>query len=189
MKIKKNMTSRIIAILMVLLLSPVLIIVALIIFWDDKFPILFKQRRVGINNSIFWVYKFRTMKNGTPDIPTHLMKAQNSLYLKTGPFFRKYSIDELPQLFNIVRGEMLFVGPRPALHNQADLIELRSEVGLHKMMPGVTGWAQINGRDDLSIPEKVSYDEYYLRNVTPWFDLKVVMKTVLKVFGRHGVSH
>jgi len=174
---------------MLIFLSPVLFGVAVLIFWDDKFPILFKQKRVGVNNSIFWVYKFRTMKNGTPDIPTHLMKVQNSLYLKSGPFLRKFSIDELPQLLNIVRGEMLFVGPRPALHNQTDLIELRSEVGVQQLIPGVTGWAQVNGRDDISIPQKVQYDEYYLGNKSLLFDIKILGITILKVLGRNGVAH
>ena len=183
------MFSRIIGLLLLVLLSPLLILVSVIIYFGDGLPIIFRQRRVGINNSEFYVYKFRTMKNGIPDIPTHLMNSPESLYTKSGPLFRRLSLDELPQLLNIIFGEMVFVGPRPALHNQADLIELRTKVGVHRMMPGGTGWAQINGRDEISIPEKVRYDEYYLNNRSLLFNVKIVALTIHRVARMRGVSH
>ena len=183
------MISRIISLILLILLSPILLIVSLIIYIDDGFPALYKQKRIGVNNSKFWVYKFRSMKKNIPDIPTHLVENPQSLYTRSGPWLRKFSIDEFPQLINIIKGDMVFVGPRPALHNQDDLVELRTRVGVHKLMPGVTGWAQVNGRDELSIPEKVKFDEYYLRNRSWFLDLKIVFLTLLKVLGMKGVSH
>ena len=183
------MIDRIIGLLLFILLSPILLIVSLLIYIDDGFPILYKQKRIGLNNSIFWIYKFRSMKRNIPDIPTHLVENPQSLYTRSGPFFRKLSIDELPQLINIIKGDMVFVGPRPALHNQSDLVELRTRVGVHELMPGVTGWAQVNGRDELSIPEKVKFDEYYLINRSWFLDLKIIFLTILKVLGMKGVSH
>ena len=129
------------------------------------------------------------MKKNTPDIPTHLVKDEKSLYTSIGPFLRKFSIDELPQLINIVKGDMTFIGPRPALYNQDDLIALRTQAGVHSLMPGVTGWAQVNGRDELSIPDKVKMDEYYLKNKSLWLNIKILFKTVIKVFKSEGVSH
>ena len=129
------------------------------------------------------------MKKGTPDIPTHLMKDENSLDTAIGPFLRKFSIDELPQLINIVKGDMTFIGPRPALYNQDDLVELRTKAGVETLLPGITGWAQVNGRDELSIPDKVKMDIYYLENQSLWLDIKIIFMTVLKVFKTEGVSH
>ena len=129
------------------------------------------------------------MKKNTPDIPTHLVKNGKSLYTAIGPFLRKYSIDELPQLINIVKGDMTFIGPRPALYNQDDLIELRTQTGVHTLMPGVSGWAQVNGRDELSIPEKVKMDEYYLKNKSLLLNIKILFMTVFKVFKTEGVSN
>jgi len=183
------MISRIIGITLFILLSPLLLIVSLIIYMDDGFPSLYKQKRIGINNTEFWVYKFRTMKKGIPEIPTHLVKDPQQFYTRSGPFLRKFSIDELPQIINIIKGNMIFVGPRPALHNQSDLVELRTRIGVHKLMPGVTGWAQVNGRDELSIPDKVKMDEYYLKNQSLWLNIKILFKTVIKVFKMEGVSH
>ena len=183
------MINRIIAFLLFILLAPIFLIVSLIIYFDDGFPIFYRQKRIGINNFKFKVYKFRTMKKGVPDIPTHLVKDPKSLYNRSGPFLRKFSLDELPQLLNIIKGHMVFVGPRPALHNQDDLVELRTKSGVHKLMPGVTGWAQVNGRDELSIPVKVQFDEYYLKNRSLLLDLKIVFLTCLKVLGMKGVSH
>ena len=144
---------------------------------------------MGQNNAHFWIYKFRTMKKNAPDIATHLVKDGNSLYTFTGPFLRKFSFDELPQLINILKGDMVFIGPRPALYNQDDLIELRTQVGVHRLVPGVTGWAQVNGRDELSIPDKVKMDEYYLKNKSLWLDIKILFMTVFKVFKMDGFSH
>ena len=129
------------------------------------------------------------MKKNIPDIPTHLVKNPQQFYTRSGPFLRKFSIDELPQLINIIKGDMVFVGPRPALHNQVDLAELRTKVGVHKLIPGVTGWAQINGRDELSIPKKVEFDKYYLENKSIFLDIKILILTVLKVVKLQGVSH
>ena len=145
--------------LLLIFLSPILLIVTLAIIINDGFPILFMQKRVGQNNAHFWIYKFRTMKINTPDIATHLLEDSNSFYTSIGLLLRKFSIDELPQLFNILKGDMIFIGPRPALYNQGDLIALRTQAGVQKLIPGITGWAQVNGRDQLSIPNKVKMDE------------------------------
>jgi len=181
--------TRVLGILAFILLSPLLVVVGLIILIDDGFPILYRQKRIGVNNSKFMIFKFRTMRKDTPDIPTHLLSNPINVYIKSGPLQRKLSIDELPQLINIIKGEMTFVGPRPALHNQEDLIELRTKAGIHKLVPGVTGWAQINGRDELPIPVKVQYDEYYFKNRSLCLDLKILLLTTFKVLGMKGVSH
>ena len=149
---------------MLLIFSPIFFIVALIIFIDDGFPIFFLQKRVGLNGKYFKIFKFRTMKKNTPDIPTHLLKNAGDLYTRTGPFLRKFSLDEIPQLINIILGDIVFIGPRPALYNQQDLITLRKNKGLNKLKPGITGWAQVNGRDNLGIREKVDLDYYYYQN-------------------------
>ncbi len=183
------MINRIIGFFLFILLSPFFLVISLVIYMNDGFPALYKQKRIGKNNSIFEVFKFRTMKKDIPEIPTHLLKDPQQFYTRSGPFIRKLSIDELPQLINIIKGEMVFVGPRPALHNQDNLVELRTRVGVNKLMPGVTGWAQVNGRDELSIPEKVQFDEYYLKNKSWLFDIKIVFITLLKVIGMQNVSH
>ena len=155
---------------------------------DDQFPLLFKQKRVGKNNTYFYIYKFRTMKKDSPDIATHLLKDKNKYYTLTGPFLRRFSLDELPQLFNIIKGEMDFVGPRPALYNQIDLIKLRTQAKVHNLSPGITGWAQINGRDDLEISEKVNYDKYYLKHKSTSLNIKIIILTILKVLKSEGVA-
>ena len=169
------------------MLLPLFLLIGLIIIVDDGFPILFKQKRVGQKNSHFLIYKFRTMKKGTPDIPTHLLNNQN-LYTISGPFLRKFSFDELPQLVNIIKGEIKFIGPRPALYNQDDLIKLRSEKGIHNIKPGITGWSQVNGRDNLSIIEKVKLDEYYYNNKSVFLDLKIIIKTITQIFSPKGIK-
>ncbi len=128
------------------------------------------------------------MKKDAPDIATHLVKDSTSLYTSIGPFLRMFSFDELPQLINILKGDMIFIGPRPALYNQDDLIELRTQTGVHTLMPGVSGWAQVNGRDELSIPEKVKMDEYYLKNKSLLLNIKILFMTVFKVFKTEGVK-
>ena len=183
------MLSRPSSLILLICLSPILLIVAITVMIDDGFPILFRQKRVGQNNAHFWIYKFRTMKKDAPDIATHLVKDGTSLYTSIGPFLRKFSFDELPQLINILKGDMIFIGPRPALYNQDDLIALRTQAGVHSLMPGVTGWAQVNGRDELSIPDKVKMDEYYLKNKSLWLNIKILFKTVIKVFKSEGVSN
>jgi len=183
------MINKFIALLLQIVLSPILLITALIIIIDDGFPVFYRQKRVGINNTHFSIFKFRTMKNDLPDIPTHLVKNPDLLNTRTGSVLRKLSFDELPQLLNIIRGDMVFIGPRPALYNQADLIKLRTEANIHKLAPGITGWAQVNGRDDLSIPQKVNYDKYYLNNRSSFLNLKIIVLTAFKVLGMKGVSH
>ena len=183
------MLNRLIAVLLVIVLSPIFLIIALIIIIDTGFPVFYRQKRVGINNTYFSIIKFRTMKNNLPDIPTHLVKDLELLYTKTGPLLRKLSLDELPQLLNIIKGDMVFIGPRPALYNQDDLIKLRTTAGIHKLLPGITGWAQVNGRDELSIPDKVSFEKYYLENKSLLLNLNIIVLTALKVLGMKGVSH
>jgi O-antigen biosynthesis protein WbqP len=166
-----------------------LIVIALIIKITSQGPALYWSDRVGVNNSIFKMPKFRTMSTNTPQVATHLMNDPD-LYLTTvGSFLRKISLDELPQLWSILKGDMSFVGPRPALFNQYDLIELRTEKGVSRLTPGVTGWAQINGRDNLSIPVKVKYDEYYMQHQSFLFDIKILWKTFFKVMNKEGVTH
>ena len=181
--------TKIISILLFISLSPIFALVALAIIIDDGFPVFFSQRRIGINNDEFWIYKFRTMKKDTPDIATHLVKEARDYNTVIGPILRKLSIDELPQLINIVKGEMVFVGPRPALYNQDNLIKLRTEKNIRNLKPGVTGWAQVNGRDELSIPEKVKLDEYYLQNKSIILDIKILFMTGFQVIFPKGVSH
>ena len=180
--------SKIFSLFLLICLSPILFIVAIAIIVGDGFPILFRQKRVSQNNAHFLIYKFRTMKKNAPDIATHLVKDGTSLYTSIGLFLRKFSFDELPQLINILKGDMNFIGPRPALYNQGDLIELRTQTGVHTLMPGVSGWAQVNGRDELSIQEKVKMDVYYLKNKSLWLDIKILFMTVFKVFKTEGVK-
>ena len=169
------------------MLLPIFLLVSFIIILDDGLPILFKQKRIGLNSSYFWIYKFRTMKNNTPNLSTDLLKDSTSLYTYSGPFFRELSIDELPQLLNIIKGEMNFIGPRPALYNQFDLISRRKKMGIDQLKPGITGWAQINGRDDLSVEKKVEFDKYYLNNKSIKLNLKIFFLTIIKILKKEGV--
>lgn len=174
---------------MLLLLSPIFLTVALLIFFEDGFPVFFKQNRVGIDYSFFNIYKFRSMKKNTPNVATHLLENPEQYVLKIGALLRKLSLDELPNLINIVKGEMVFVGPRPALYNQNDLMALRVAAGVHKLKPGITGWAQINGRDELSLEDKLAYEKEYLERKSFWFDMKIVVLTFTRVLGSKGVTH
>lgn len=163
-------------------------IISIIIKLDSKGPILFKQKRVGKNKTHFMIYKFRTMYVDAPsEMPTHLLKDPKAMITKTGAFLRKTSLDELPQLFNIFKGEMSIVGPRPALWNQYNLIEERDKYGANNICPGLTGWAQINGRDELTIDEKAKLDGFYVKNIRFTFDLKCFFGTFLSVFRADGV--
>lgn len=155
----------------------------------SKGPALYWSQRVGKNNKIFMMPKFRSMLIDTPQVATHLLKNETSHLTSIGSFLRKSSLDEIPQIISILRGDMSFVGPRPALFNQADLIKLRTEQGIEKLIPGLTGWAQINGRDEIPIPEKVAYDFEYLQRKNFIFDIKIIILTFFKVIGRHNVSH
>ena len=166
-----------------------LLVIALLIKISSQGPVLYWSDRVGLDNKIFRMPKFRTMRMDAPAVATHLLKNPDAYLTAIGSFLRKSSLDELPQLWSIVKGDMSFVGPRPALFNQDDLIALRTEKRVHRLVPGVTGWAQINGRDDISIPKKVEYDEYYLSNRTFLLDLKILFLTFFKVTRAENVSH
>jgi O-antigen biosynthesis protein WbqP len=170
-------------------LSVPIFIVGLFVKLTSEGSALYWSDRVGINNSIFRMPKFRTMRIDTPAVATHLMKNPESYLTPIGPFLRKFSLDELPQLYSILKGDISFVGPRPALYNQDDLVELRTEKGIHRLIPGITGWAQVNGRDELPIPVKVEFDEYYLNNRSFLLDLKILLMTFVKVVRREGVTH
>lgn len=172
----------------VLLLVPVLI-VALAVRLTSKGPALYWSDRVGCNNKIFKMPKFRSMRVGTPAVATHLLADAASHLTPIGSFLRKSSLDELPQLWSILKGDMSFVGPRPALFNQQDLIDLRTAHGVHTLVPGLTGWAQVNGRDELPIPDKVQLDVEYLQQQSLWFDIRILWLTFVKVLRRDGVSH
>lgn len=172
----------------IVILAIPMIVFALIIKAEDRGPSIFKQKRVGINLSYFNIYKFRSMKMSTPkDQPTHLLENPDQYLLKAGKWMRKTSVDELPQLFNILKGEMSIIGPRPALWNQYDLLEEREKYGANKVKPGLTGWAQINGRDELEIPVKAELDGYYANNISFILDLKCFFLTIIKVFKHEGV--
>jgi O-antigen biosynthesis protein WbqP len=183
------MFNRIWALFFLLLLSPIFLIVALAIFFEDGFPVFFTQNRVGINYSFFNIYKFRSMKKNTPNVATHLLTNPDQYLLKIGKFIRKTSLDELPNLINIVKGQMVFVGPRPALFNQEDLMALRVATGVDKLKPGITGWAQINGRDDISIEKKVQLEKEYMFRRSTLFDIEIIIKTFTNVLFSKGVSH
>ncbi|MBV5347324.1 sugar transferase [bacterium] len=172
----------------VLLLVPVAI-VAFSVRLTSKGPALYWSDRVGRNNQIFKMPKFRSMQVGTPAVATHLLGNPDAHLTPIGSFIRKSSLDELPQLWSILKGDMSFVGPRPALFNQHDLIELRTKAGVHKLVPGLTGWAQINGRDELPIPEKVALDVEYLHWKSLVFDIKIILLTAWKVLKRDNVTH
>lgn len=177
-----------VAVSAILFLVPMFVI-ALLIKLTSRGPVLYWSDRVGIDNTIFKMPKFRTMRTDTPALATHLLENPHRYITSIGKFLRKTSLDELPQLFSILKGEISFVGPRPALFNQDDLIDLRTQKGVHKISPGLTGWAQVNGRDDLPIFKKVEFDEFYLKHQSFAFDLKILFLTFLKVIRSEGVNH
>jgi O-antigen biosynthesis protein WbqP len=183
------MLNRLFALILLIILSPLFILVAISIFIEDGMPIFFKQKRVGINYTFFNIYKFRSMKKNTPNVATHLLENPEQYLLKIGGLLRKLSLDELPNLINIIKGQMVFVGPRPALYNQFDLMALRLAKGVDKLKPGITGWAQINGRDEISIEEKVALEKEYLERKSFWFDMVIVVRTFSSVLKVKGVAH
>jgi O-antigen biosynthesis protein WbqP len=183
------MLSRLFALLLLILFSPIFIFVSLAILIEDGFPVLFIQKRVGINYSFFKIYKFRSMKKNTPNVATHLLTNPDKYLLRIGKLIRKTSLDELPNLINIIKGEMVFVGPRPALYNQDDLMSLRVATGVDKLKPGITGWAQINGRDDISIEQKLQLEQEYMNKRSTLFDIEIIIKTFTNVLFSKGVSH
>jgi O-antigen biosynthesis protein WbqP len=183
------MLNRFLALILLIIFSPIFLFVSVAILIEDGFPVFFTQKRVGINYTFFQIFKFRSMKKDTPNVATHLLTNPDQYLLKIGKFIRKTSLDELPNLINILKGEMVFVGPRPALYNQDDLMALRVEAGVEKLKPGITGWAQINGRDEISIEAKVALEKEYLARKSFVFDIEILVKTFTNVLFSKGVSH
>ena len=188
-KLMKRAFDVFLALLALVILIVPLLLTAVFVKLTSCGPAFYWSDRVGRNNQIFKMPKFRSMKVGTPAVATHLLPDPDAYLTPIGSFLRKSSLDELPQLWNILKGDMSFVGPRPALFNQQDLIELRTKAGVHTLLPGLTGWAQINGRDELPIPAKVALDVEYLHRQSLWFDIKIIFMTAMKVVRRDGVTH
>ena len=185
----KRIFDIVFAVVLFLITSIPMLVIAFMVKITSRGPLLYWSDRVGIQNKIFKMPKFRTMFTDTPAVATHLLENADRHVTSVGSFLRKLSLDELPQLWSILKGDMSLVGPRPALYNQYDLISLRTEKGIHRILPGVTGWAQINGRDDILIPLKVEYDEFYLKNRSFLFDMKIIFLTFAKAIKAEGVKH
>lgn len=185
----KRLFDYLSALFLLMVLGFPMLIIALFVKSTSRGPVLYWSDRIGKDNTIFKMPKFRTMKRDTPAVATHLLDDPDHYLTPVGKFLRKSSLDELPQLISIIKGDMSFVGPRPALFNQEDLVELRTKKGVHRLVPGLTGWAQINGRDEIPLPLKVEYDEYYLNNRSLLLDLKILVMTFSKVLRREGVAH
>ena len=185
----KRLFDLLLGVAILMLLLVLILLIAITIRLTSKGPALYWSDRVGSNNKIFKMPKFRSMLIGTPAVATHLLDNPDAYLSPIGDFLRRSSLDELPQLFSVLKGDMSFVGPRPALFNQDDLIAMRTEKGVDKLLPGITGWAQVNGRDELSIPNKVALDAEYLNCQSFWFDMKILWMTFLGVINRDGVSH
>jgi O-antigen biosynthesis protein WbqP len=183
------MFNRLLALMLLIVFSPFLLIISILILIEDGFPIFFTQKRVGVNYTFFKIYKFRSRKKETPNVATHLLVNPDNYLLKIGKLIRRTSLDEFPNLINIVKGEMLFVGPRPALYNQTDLMDLRVAYGVDKLKPGITGWAQINGRDNITIDKKVEYDFDYLQKKSLHFNLIIILKTIINILYSKGIKH
>jgi O-antigen biosynthesis protein WbqP len=181
--------DMLVALGLMLILAPLFLFVVLGVRLTSAGPVLFRTRRVGKNSRLFTMYKFRTMRTDTPQVATHLLRKPDQFLTPVGAFLRRASLDELPQLINVLHGEMSLVGPRPALFNQDDLVALRTARGVDALAPGITGWAQVNGRDELPILEKVKLDEWYLKNRSFWLDLRILGMTVFKVIRKEGVAH
>lgn len=178
----------ILACVLLVLLAPLLVCIGVLVRVTSPGPMLYWSDRVGQGNRLFRMPKFRSMQVGTPAVATHLLKEPNRFLTPIGSYLRRSSLDELPQLWSVLVGDMSFVGPRPALFNQDDLIALRTQYGVHELVPGLTGWAQVNGRDELPIPEKVRLDFEYLQKISFWFDLKILWRTFRNVIGRKGIA-
>jgi len=184
----KRIIDFILSLVAIVILSPLLLLIAILIKLDSEGPVLFKQKRIGMHKTHFYMLKFRTMGIDSPkDVPTHLLENPDQWITRIGKFLRKTSLDELPQLFNIIKGEMSIIGPRPALWNQDDLIAERDKYGANDVRPGLTGWAQVNGRDELPIEVKARYDGEYVQKMSFMFDLKCLLKTVVLVIKGEGV--
>ena len=185
----KRIFDLLLAVVILALLVIPMLLICIAVRLSSKGSALYWSNRIGRNNEIFKMPKFRSMLIDTPDVATHLLNTSDSYLSPIGGFLRSTSLDESPQLFSVLKGDMSFIGPRPALHNQDDLIALRTKKGVDKLLPGITGWAQVNGRDKLSIPDKVALDVEYLNRQSFWFDMKILWMTFLKVMKRDGVSH
>lgn len=184
----KKIIDLIFALIAIILLSPLFLVIALWIKFDSKGPVFFRQKRIGIDRTFFQIYKFRTMHSETPtDMPTHLLDNPDAFITRSGQFLRKTSLDELPQLINILKGEMAIIGPRPALWNQDDLADERDKYGANDVLPGLTGWAQINGRDELPIDAKAQLDGEYVQNMNFWFDIKCFFGTIISILKSDGI--
>ncbi|HLA05686.1 MAG TPA: sugar transferase [Syntrophales bacterium] len=185
----KRLLDFIMTLLLLIIFSIPMLLITLLVKISSRGPAWYWSDRVGKNNNIFKMPKYRTMKIDTPAMATHLLSNPDQYLTSIGYFLRKSSLDELPQLFSILKGDMSLVGPRPALFNQDDLVQLRTRKGIHVLTPGLTGWAQVNGRDELPIPNKVAFDEYYLRHRSFLFDMKIILLTFVKVLRGDGVTH
>ena len=185
---KRSFDVLLSVILIIILFLPILFVL-LLIRLTTKSSVIFWSERVGLNNDIFLMPKLRTMRNKTPQLATHLMESPDNFYTTLGKYLRKLSLDEIPQLYSILKGDMSFVGPRPALFNQYDLIEMRTKENIHKLKPGLTGWAQVNGRDDLGLREKVIFDKEYLEKNSFVFDFYILFLTLIKLFYKKYISH
>lgn len=184
----KRFYDFVLAFIGLIVLSPLFLILMISIKLNSKGPILFKQKRIGRNKKHFNILKFRTMRIDTPkDTPTHMLENPQQWITKVGKFLRKTSLDELPQIINILKGDMSIIGPRPALWNQYDLMDERDKYGVHSLYPGLTGYAQINGRDELPIPEKAKLDGYYVEHINLWLDIKIFFGTIISIFKSEGV--
>ena len=188
-KVSKRIFDIAAALLAIVVFLILKLIICIAIKRDSPGSILFAQRRVGLNDREFVMYKFRSMAIGTPEVATHELTESHNYITRVGAFIRRTSLDELPQLYNILTGDMSLVGPRPALHSQHDLRELRNELGISTIKPGLTGWAQINGRDDIPLEKKVELDAYYLKHRSFLFDLKIIFLTIISVCKAHGIKH
>jgi O-antigen biosynthesis protein WbqP len=187
--LSKRVMDVALAVLLLMILCPILFGIALLVRLTSKGPIVYWSQRVGKNNQLFWMPKFRSMRIDTPQVATHLLSDPSAYLSSIGGLLRRTSMDELPQLFSILMGDLSFVGPRPALFNQDDLVALRTNRGIHVLVPGLTGWAQINGRDELPIPVKIQFDYEYLQRRSFKFDLYIICRTVLKVLRGNGIHH
>ena len=184
----KRFYDTVLSFIGLIVLSPLLLVLVILIKLDSKGPVLFKQKRIGRNKKHFYILKFRTMRIDTPkDTPTHMLENPQQWITKVGKFLRKTSLDEIPQIINILKGDMSIIGPRPALWNQYDLVEERDKYDVHKLYPGLTGYAQINGRDELPIPEKAKLDGFYVKNISLWLDIKIFFGTIVSIFKSDGV--
>jgi O-antigen biosynthesis protein WbqP len=181
--------TKLYALIIFIILSPILILTYLLILLIDGSPVVILSKRIGKNRKIFLMPKFRTMKVNTPQVATHKLKNVEEYYIPFGKVLRNLSLDELPQILSVIKGDMIFIGPRPALYNQLDLVKMREKYGINDLIPGITGWAQVNGRDENNLIKKVELERYYLKNKSIILDLKIILLTLIKVILRNDIKH